>query len=123
MISEFRNTSGIYGIDGGINKYIQEINNLGYKTIMSCSGMKRDHYEKYKCPFICFERPNLSDNELIKYLEFIGDCLFNSNWFVEYYPRYIIGYLPWGLTDSNIEKRFQKFVNNLKMRDFFKYSY
>ena len=123
MISEFRNTCEMYGIDSGITKYIQDINTLGYKTIMSCSGMKKDHYEKDKCPFICFERPHLSDDDLIKYIQFIGDCLFNSNWFVEYFPRYIIGYLPWGLNDSNIEKRFQKFLHNLRMRDFFKYSY
>ncbi|MFX1340189.1 MAG: hypothetical protein ACFFDK_16380 [Promethearchaeota archaeon] len=123
MISEFRNTCEIYGIDGGIIKYIQEINTLGYRTIMSCSGMKKDHYGTHKCPFICFEMPKLSNNNEIKYLQFIGDCLFNSSWFVEYFPRYIVGYLPWGLNDSIIEQRFQKFVNNLKMRDFFKYSY
>ncbi len=123
MIKEFRNSSEIHGIDNGISHYIQEINSLGYPTIMSCSGMEQDHYEKEKCPYICFERPNLSDEELIRYMQFIGDCFYNSNWFVEYFPRYIIGYLPWGLDDSNIETRFKKFVHNLKMRDFFKYSY
>lgn len=123
MIKEFRNFSEIHSVDNGISQYIQEINSLGYTTIMSCSGMEQDHYEKEKCPYICIDRPNLSDDDLIKYLQFIGDCFYNSNWFVEYFPRYIIGYLPWGLDDSNIETRFQKFVHNLKMRDFFKYSY
>ena len=123
MIKEFRNFSEICGIDHGISQFIQEINSLGYMTIMSCSGMKQDHYEKEKCPYICFEQPNLSHEELIKYMQFLGDCFYNSNWFVEYFPRYIVGYLPWGLDDSIIENRFQKFVCNLKMRDFFKYSY
>lgn len=123
MINNYQNTCEIHGVDNSISPYIQEINNLGYKTIMSCSGMEKDHSGKEKCPFICFDRPNLSNDDLIRYLQFIGDCFFNSNWFVEYFPRYIIGYLPWGLDDSNIERRFQKFVNNLRKRDFFKYSY
>jgi hypothetical protein len=110
-------------IDHGITDFIQEINNLGYKTIMSCSGMKKDHYELEKCPFICIDRPEASKEEIFSYLCFIGDCFYNSNFFVEFFSRYIIGYLPWGLDDSNIEKRFQKFVNNLKNWDFFNNSY
>ena len=113
----------VQNVDDGIVKYIQLINNLGYKTIMSCSGMEKDHYNKEKCPFICFIPPVLSKHNLSKYLCFLGDCLYNSNWYVEFFPRYIVGYLPWGLNDSEIEFRFQKLVTNLHTRDFFKYSY
>ncbi len=110
-------------VDKCIAKYIKQINNLGYQTVLSCSGMQRDHYNDRKCPFICFVPPHLFGEEMNQYLRFIGDCLYNSNWFVEFFPHYIVGYLPWGLKDSNIKNRFHKFVSNLRMRDFFKHSY
>jgi len=124
MINGSQYSSEMFNLDGGISHYIQDINNMGHKTVMSCSGMEQDHYKKEKCPFICFEKPQLSnDDDLIKYLKFIGDCFYNSNWFVEYFSQYVVGYLPWGLNDSNIKRRFKKFVNNLKLRDGFNYSY
>jgi hypothetical protein len=110
--------------DNGISKYIQQINELGYKTIMSCSGMDKEHKQKEKCPFICFAKPkDLSKEDISKYFCFIGDCLYNSNWFVECFSRNLVGYLPWGLDDSDIDRRFQKFLLNLRIRDFFKHSY
>jgi hypothetical protein len=123
MIKKHQIISEIHNLDNGIVKYIQEINTLGYKTIMSCSGMEKDHYKRQKPPFICFNFPELSNHELRKFLSFLGDCLYNSNWYVEYFPRHIVGYLPWGLNDSDIEYRFKKLLNNLRTRDFFKYSY
>ena len=107
-------------LDDGIIQYIKEINNLGYRTVMSCSGMKKDHVEIQQCPFICFEWPLLSGKEMLFFLRFIGDCLYNSNWDVVYFSHYIIGYLPWGLNDIDINERFKKFVINLKSMDFFR---
>ena len=113
----------IFDLDNGIIKYIQEINNLGYKTIMSCSGMRKDHYHTDNYPFICFTLKELNKRSLNKFFSFITDCLYNSNWYVELYPLYIIGYLPLGLNDSDIENRFQKLLKNLRMQEFFKKSY
>lgn len=110
-------------LDNGIKQNIEEINNLGYKTVMSCSGMKKDHVDATKCPFICLEWPRLSGQDLLLFLSFIGDCLYNSNWDVEYFSHYVIGYLPWGLTDTDIKERFKKFVINLKIMNFLKQSY
>jgi len=93
-------------MDNGIIQYIEEINNLGYKTVMSCSGMKKDHVDAKKCPFICFEWPRLSGQDLFLFLSFIGDCLYNSNWDV-----------------ADIKVRFKKFVINLKIMNFLKQSY
>lgn len=117
------NISELNQVDNGIMEYIQEINDLGYVTVMSCSGMKEDHYEVEKCPFICFNYPELSGDELKSYLRFLGDSLFNANWFIEFFNRNVSGYLPWGLNDSNIENRFKKLINNLKLRDSMKFSY
>ncbi len=114
----------ISNVDDGIVQLIQEINNLGYRTVMSCSGTKEDHFEaSLKCPFICFSWPQLVGEEMHLFLRFIGDCLYNSNWEVQYFSQYVVGYLPWGLTDSKIKRRFQKFLLNLKKMDFFKHSY
>jgi len=110
-------------LDNGIIQYIEEINNLGYKTVMSCSGMKKDHVDATKCPFICFEWPRLPGQDLFLFLSFIGDCLYNSNWDVVYFPHYVIGYLPCGLNDTDIKVRFKKFVINLKIMNFLKQSY
>ena len=88
---------------------------------MSCSGMKKDHHVAEKIPFICFGWPQLSGEEMLLFIRFIGDCLYNSNWDVHYFSQYIVGYLPWGLNDTHIKERFQKFVSNLKTMDFFKY--
>jgi len=118
MISANKSNYRIYNVDKGIVHYIQEINNLGYKTVLSCSGMKRDHNNIKKGPFICFERPRLSGGEVLLFLRFIRDCLYNSNWDVRFLSRYVIGYLPWGLEDSDIKKRFQKFVTILKNMNF-----
>ncbi|MFX1567700.1 MAG: hypothetical protein ACFFCV_04950 [Promethearchaeota archaeon] len=123
MISKAKKYFELNNIDNGIAPFIQEINSLGYKTIMSCSGMKKDHKETEKCPFICFERPRLSGEEMILFLRFLGDCLYNSNWDVEYFSCYVIGYLPRGLDDPDIKKRFKKFLANLKNRDIFTHSY
>lgn len=113
----------INNVDNGIVQFIQEINNLGYRTVMSCSGMKEDHFETFKRPFICFGLPQLAGEEMLLFLRFLGDCLFNSNWDVQYFSQYVVGYLPWGLKDSKIKRRFQKFLLNLKNMDFFKHSY
>jgi hypothetical protein len=123
MISKAKEYFELHNIDNGIALFIQEINILGYKTLMSCSGMKKDHNEAEKCPFICFEKPRLSGEEMIIFLRFLGDCLYNSNWYVEYFSCYVVGYLPWGLDDTDIKKRFQKFLTNLKTMDFFTHSY
>ena len=123
MISKDKDYFALDKIDTGIAPFIQEINSLGYKTLMSCSGMKKDHKEAAKCPFICFERPRLSGDEMILFLRFLGDCFYNSNWDVEYISRYVVGYLPKGLDDPDIKKRFQKFLLNLKTFDFFTHSY
>jgi len=114
----------ISNVDNGIVQLIQEINNLGYRTVMSCSGTKEDHLEAFiRSPFICFSWPQLVGEEILLFLRFIGDCLYNSNWEVQYFSQYVVGYLPWGLEDSKIKRRFQKFLLNLKNMDFFKHSY
>jgi len=113
----------INNVDNGIVQFIQEINNLGYRTVLSCSGTKEDHFETFRCPFICFSWPQLAGEEMLLFLRFIGDCLYNSNWDVRYFSQYVVGYLPWGLKDSKIKRRFQKFLLNLKNMDFFKHSY
>ena len=114
----------IDNLDNGIVQFIQKINNLGYKTVMSCSGMKKDHlgvkkFVAKKCPFICISWPHLSGEEMLLFLRFIGDCLYNSNWNVQYFSYYVVGYLPWGLNDAIIKRRFQKFLFNLRIMDFF----
>ncbi len=113
----------INNVDNGIVQFIQEINNLGYRTVMSCSGTKEDHIETFRCPFICFGWPQLAGEEMLLFLRFIGDCFYNSNWDVQYFSQYVVGYLPWGLEDSKIKRLFQKFLLNLKNMDFFKHSY
>ena len=112
----------INNADNGIVQFIQEINNLGYRTVMSCSGTKEDHFETYRCPFICFGWPQLTGEKMVLFLRFIGDCLYNSNWDVQHFSQYVVGYLPWGLKDSLIKRRFQKLLLNLKNMDFFKHS-
>ena len=123
MITHARKTNMLTDLDKGITDYIQEINDLGYSTYMSCSGMKEDDHDKEQCPFICFCPIDLADEELVKFYRFLGDSFYNSNWFVEYISNYVIGYLPWGLSDSNIKDRFERLIQNLKMMDFFKNSY
>ena len=123
MISAKKANYGINNVDNGIVKYIQEINNLGYKTVLSCSGMKMDHIKNKNCPFICFERPHLSGEEILRFLRFIRDCLYNSNWDVKFISRYVIGYLPGGLDDTEIKERFQKLVSILKRMIFLRYNY
>jgi len=123
MISKDKEFFNLDNVDNGIAHFIQEINDMGYKTIMSCSGMKEDHFKVEKCPFICFDWPRLSGEEIILFLRFLGDCFYNSNWYVEYFSRYVVGYLPSGLKDKDIKKRFQKFVSNLRVMDYFKHSY
>ncbi len=113
----------INNVDSGIVQFIQEINNLGYRTVLSCSGTIEDHFGTLRCPFICFGWPQLAGEEMLLFLRFIGDCLYNSNWDVRYFSHYVVGYLPWGLRDSKIKRRFQKFLLNLKNMDFFKHSY
>ncbi len=113
-------------IDRGIVEHLKKINHLGYKTIMSCSGMEKDHDEKNndRCPYICFDKPQFTEkDELNVFIRFLGDSLYNSNWFVEIFYPYVVGYLPKKLSDEVIKVRFQKLVNTLKLRDFFKYSY
>ena len=129
MLSEDIEILGVINnVDNGIVHFIQEINNLGYKTVMSCSGMKKDHlvaktFVAKKCPFICISWPNLLGEEMLLFRRFIGDCFYNSNWEVQYFSHYVVGYLSWGLNDTVINRRFQKFLFNLKKMDFFKYSY
>jgi len=114
MISANKINYGIYNVDNGIVRYIKEINNLGYKTVLSCSGMKRDHSKAKICPFICFERPRLSGEAILLFLRFIRDCLYNSNWDIRFISRYVIGYLPGGLDDIEIKERFRKLVSILR---------
>ena len=123
MISPARKIHTFEDLDDGIKDYIQELNDLRYVTYMSCSGMKGDHHEGEICPFLCFCPLKLADEELVKYYRFLGDCFFNSNWFVEYLADFVIGYLPYGLSDAIIKERFERLIRNLKMRDFFKNSY
>ena len=65
----------------------------------------------------------ITGEELVKYYRCLGDCFYNSNWFVEYISHYVIGYLPWGLSDSIIKDRYKRLIQNLKMMNFFNHSY
>ena len=123
MIAPARKTNVLTDLDNGIADYIHEINDLGYKTYLSCSAMKEDVHDKEQCPFICFCPIDLAGEELVNYYRFLGDCFYNSNWFVEYISHYVIGYLPWGLSDSKIRDRFERLIQNLKMMNFFNHSY
>jgi len=43
--------------DISIVGYINEINAMGYRTVASCSGMRRDHYGREESPYLSIELP------------------------------------------------------------------
>jgi len=43
--------------DVSIASYIDEINAMGYKTVASCSGMRRDHHGHEESPYLSIELP------------------------------------------------------------------
>jgi len=114
-------------VDAGLSKYLKELNDWGYKTCMSCSGMEWDnHNRELDIPSIFFVKPSHKKHKEMKYFIFLSQSLKRAGFVVEYQPslkniQWVIGYIYSRVSkDDDIDRKFRTLVNLLTKRDYFK---
>ncbi len=100
--------NGSVPVDIGIIKYLRIINDMGFITLSSCSGMKRDHIGEEKFySYINFEKRTPSNDELLM------DCLKKAGFSVSIKDKAISGRLSEKMSDSDIKKSFENLIQLL----------
>lgn len=133
-------------VDAGIARYIEEFNELGYSTKMSCSGMKVDGHDgqNENRPYISFDRPRDLKLNYTEYFKLLTSCFIRLNaleeqkihinckdkifWYLTFQPynrtnpANLVGmtsYLPLGLKDESINEKLEELLHMLRKIDYF----
>lgn len=114
-------------VDVGISKYIKELNDWGYETCMSCSGMEWDNHDhELDFPSIFFVKPSHLKHKEMKYFDLLSQSLKRAGFAVEFQPslkniQWVIGYIYSRVSkDDGIDQKFRTLVNLLTKKDYFK---
>jgi len=115
-----------FEIDSSIAVIIEEINNLGYTTDASCSGLRPDHDKDMQgTPYIIFKAPNFENGNINKeyYFKFLAYALERCGFIPVSVAQSgpitdLIGYMPGTLSDFGVLSKFEALCVMLRKRDF-----